>query len=127
MSASTDGRPPVAIGHVMLMTPDIAKTSDYLIKLGLRKIFVDERVSVLELRGGTHLIVLPSEGPIAAGAEASFDLMVDEIEETRKRYAALGCDPSEIQVGEHHSSFSVVEPGGHRIKVNSSHASDQPI
>ena len=125
--SSTDERPPVAIGHVLLRSPELKASTEFLLKAGLREIETGDGVAVLELRGGTHLIVVPSEEPVAEGAQASFDLMVDDIEECRKRYAALGLAPSELVVETFHTHFKIVEPGGHAITVNSTHASDQPI
>jgi hypothetical protein len=111
----------------MLRSPDVEASTEFLLEVGLRAIETADGIAVLELRGGTHLIVLASEEPIAAGAQASFDLMVDDIEASRDRYSALGFAPSELVVETFHTRFTLVEPGGHTITVNSSHASDMPI
>ncbi len=124
--ATPDERPPVAIGHVVLGVTKLDETYDYLVKLGCRPI---EKGSggVLELRGGTHLVLLPSAEPAPEGAKAPFDLMVDDIEAAKERYAALGARPSEIETRAFHRSFTVVAPSGHEITVNSSHASGRPV
>lgn len=122
-----DDRPPVAVGHVRLASPQVEPTVDFLVKLGLRPLVTRPDFAVLELRGGTHLVVAHSDEPTPAGAQSYFDLMVDDIEATHKRYAELGLGPSAIQAGAIHSSFTVVEPGGHRITINSSHAGDRPV
>ena len=44
--------------------------------IGLRPIFRSEEVSVLELRGGTHLVLLPDDA--ASPVDADFDFMVAE-------------------------------------------------
>jgi hypothetical protein len=36
-------------------------------------------------------------------------------------------DPTAIHVGRVHSSFTILEPGGHEVTVNSSHAGDRPV
>ena len=54
-----DERPPVWIGHMFLAATDIEKTSTFMRKLGMRDIFKSENVVVLELRGGTHLVLEP--------------------------------------------------------------------
>jgi hypothetical protein len=125
--SNSDERPRVAIGHVILGSPDVGASTEFLLRAGLRMIEAGETVSVLELRGGTHLIVVPSGAPVAGGAKAGFDLMVDDIEATHKIYAELELDPSNLEPGEFHTSFKIVEPGGHEITVNSSHASDLPV
>ena len=125
--SKSDGRPPVAIGHVLLGSPDVGASTEFLLRAGLRPIETGGEVSVLELRGGTHLVVVPTEQPVQSGAKAAFDLMVDDIEATHAHYAELELAPSDLVPDRFHTSFTIVEPGGHEITVNSSHASDQPI
>ncbi len=127
MAKTDDLRPPVAIGHVRLPSSDVAKSAAWLVRCGLRSLLERDDFAVLELRGGTHLVVHPSDTPIPAGTPAGFDLMVDDVEATHTEYAALGMDPSAIRVGRIHSSFTIVEPGGHEVTVNSSHAGDRPV
>ena len=124
---SRDERPEAAIGHVSLRVREPQKTADYMIEFGLRPLVQNEELAVLELRGGTHLVLLKEKEPTSPGAKAPFDLMVDDIEAARSKCAALGFEPSDIAVGKIHSSFTLVEPGGHEITVNSSHASDRPV
>jgi hypothetical protein len=88
MSQTVDQRPPVAVGHVRLSATDVAAAEQWLVSVGLRPIFADEGLAVLELRGGTHVVVRKVEQPPAAGAAAPFDLMVDDIEAARQDYAA---------------------------------------
>ena len=123
----TDERPPVAIGHVSYPASDVSKSTEYLVGLGMRQIVANERFAVLELRGGTHLVVSPSEGPIEPGATASFDLIVDDIEATRRDFEQRGLAPSELEVGQIHSSFKITDPSGYEITINSTHAGDRPI
>ena len=127
MAETDDPRPPVAIGHVRLPSCDVAKSAAWLVRCGLRSLLERDDFAVLELRGGTHLVVHPSDVPIPAGTSAAFDLMVDDIEATHAEYAALGMDPTAIHVGRVHSSFTIREPGGHEVTVNSSHAGDRPV
>jgi catechol 2,3-dioxygenase-like lactoylglutathione lyase family enzyme len=122
-----DGRPPVWIGHAALFVPDIAATKDFFMKLGLRLVGAYEHVVVMELRGGTHLILLPANKPVEALTVAPFDLMVDDIDATHAAYAAAGLRPSAIEDGDIHRAFTVTEPGGHRITVNSTHVTGLPV
>ena len=93
-----DGRPPVAIGHVRHLVRDVGVSTEYLVKLGLRLIHQSDTFAVLELRGGTHLVLRPAEEAIDPGAKAPFDLMVDDVEAAREAYARLGMTYSSLLV-----------------------------
>ena len=127
MSQTVDQRPPVAVGHVLLPATDVAAAEQWLQSVGLRPIFADDGLAVLELRGGTHVVVLQAEQPVAAGAAAPFDLMVDDIEAARRDYAAKGLEPSAISRGRIHDSFHVAGPDGQDFTVNSSHAGGRAV
>ena len=116
-----DPRPPVWVGHVVLRVSDLERSKEYWTRLGLRFVGSGAGVCVLELRGGTHLVLLPAEGPVQPGTPAPFDLMVDDLGATRGRWEGLGLAPTEIQRGEIHDSFRVRDPNGYDLTVNSSH------
>lgn len=120
-------RPPVAVGHVHLETHKVPATIDFFLALGLRHIFRNDRFGVLELRGGTHLVVSERDKPVRKGKKAAFDLMVDDIEKAHKDYAKKGFEPTEIKSGSVHSSFFVKVPSGHKLKINSSHAGNRAV
>jgi len=75
------------------------------------------RVSILELRGGTHIVVRSGEP-----GTATLDLIVDDIDETRSVLAAAGADPGSIQRGNPHARFIATDPEGNTLVVNSNHA-----
>ena len=122
-----DPRPPVAVGHVRLPVNDVAEGARWLETVGLRPIVTMEELAVLELRGGTHVVVRKSEQPITPGAAAPFDLMVDDVDAAHRDYAGKGLSPSEITRGRIHDSFTVPGPSGWAFTVNSSHSSGKPI
>lgn len=122
-----DNRPPVAIGHVRLETHAVSDTIDFFKALGLRNIFRGDRFGVLELRGGTHLIVAQREKPVRKGTAAPFDIMVDDIEDAYKKYGRKKFEPSEITSGSIHSSFFIKSPSGHKLKITSSHAGRRAV
>jgi catechol 2,3-dioxygenase-like lactoylglutathione lyase family enzyme len=124
MSAS-DPRPAVWVGHVTLPTHRLDETREFMLRLGMRPIAAGGGFAVLELRGGTHLLLLRADEP--AVGPASFDLMVDDLEATHSRLRELGLEPSAIHPGEIHASFDVRSPSGHVLTFNSSHVSDQPV
>jgi catechol 2,3-dioxygenase-like lactoylglutathione lyase family enzyme len=112
-------RPPVWIGHAVLTVSDVNRSADFWRDLGMREVERNPHVAVLELRGGTHLVLVP--GSPAADADAPFDLMVEDLEATHAQWQSLGLAPSPIQQGRIHAAFTVCDPDGYRVTVNSSH------
>ena len=127
MSQTIDQRPPVAVGHVRLATNDVAGASRWLESVGLRPVFADSDLAVLEFRGGTHVVVRKADEALKAGVAAPFDLMVDDIEAARRDYAAKGLGPSDISRGRIHDSFHLTGPDGYDFTVTSSHAGGRPV
>jgi catechol 2,3-dioxygenase-like lactoylglutathione lyase family enzyme len=114
-----DQRPPVWIGHALLAVRDVGRSAEYWTGLGLREVARGDDFAVLELRGGTHLIL--AAGDVPADAGAPFDLMVDDLEATHTEWEIRGLDPSPVEHGDIHSRFSVRDPDGYLVTVNSSH------
>ena len=127
MSQIIDQRPPVAVGHVRLPTTDVAAAARWLETVGLRPIFASAELAVLELRGGTHVVVRTAQQPLRPGAAAPFDLMVDDIEAARRDYAAKGLAPSDITRGRIHDSFHLAGPDEQDFTVTSSHAGERAV
>jgi hypothetical protein len=127
MSQTIDQRPPVAVGHVRLPTTDVAGAARWLVSVGLRPIFEDAELAVLEFRGGTHVVVRKAAEPPKAGTAAPFDLMVDDIDAARRDYITKGLGPSDISRGRIHDAFHVAGPDGYDFTVNSSHAGARAV
>ena len=123
--ANEDLRPPVWIGHITMQTRSIAESNEFMLELGMRAIVDGEGFAVLELRGGTHLVLLPAEG--ALSGPAPFDLMVEDLDATHQDLAARGLAPSEISRGDIHDSFTIRDPSGLDVTFNSTHVSDLPV
>jgi catechol 2,3-dioxygenase-like lactoylglutathione lyase family enzyme len=113
-----DQRPPVWIGHAVLTVEDVDRSAEFWREIGMREIERNEHVAVLELRGGTHLVLVPGT---TEADEAPFDLMVEDLDTTHAAWTAKGLDPSPVERGPIHASFTVRDPNGYRVKVNSSH------
>jgi catechol 2,3-dioxygenase-like lactoylglutathione lyase family enzyme len=120
-------RPSVWVGHVLLPSRDVGAATAWYRGLGMRFIAAGDGFGVLELRGGTHLVVLRAEHAIAEGSPAPFDLMVEDIEASHRRFAELGLAPTPLARGAIHTSFRLRDPSGYELTVNSSHVSDQPV
>jgi len=121
-----DLRPPVWIGHVVMRTSRLEETANFMCKLGMRSIVQRKEVAVLELRGGTHLVLLAN--PTATAGDAPFDLMVEDLNATHEQFVDLGLEPTPIErTSPEHESFKVREPSGHVITFYSNHVSGQPV
>src|SRR5215813_9819062 len=121
-----DLRPPVWIGHVVLETDRLEESAEFMCRLGMRPIVQRTGVAVLELRGGTHLVLI-AKLSVAAG-DAPFDLMVEDLSATHKHFVDLGLEPTAIErVSSEHERFKVREPGGHVIAFYSNHVSGKPV
>jgi hypothetical protein len=127
MPDAIDQRPPVAVGHVHLPVVDVGAAARWLETVGLRPIVTMAELAVLELRGGTHVVVRRSEPAPEPGVRAPFDLMVDDIDAAHRDYAGKGLSPSPVRRGRIHDSFDLPGPDGWTFTVNSSHASGRPI
>ena len=122
MGSEPRQRPPVWVGHVSIHTRDLDATEGFFKDVGLRPLFRGDDVAVLEFRGGTHVVVMRDDS--AEPGKAEFDLMVEDIQAAHAEYKSKGFEVSELTEGTIHTSFSVTEPGGNRIVVNSSHVPD---
>jgi hypothetical protein len=115
----SDPRPPVWIGHQRVDATDVAVATEFWETVGMRVVHQDRAFAVLELRGGTHLVVAQSSA--APAGDVSFDVMVDDLEATWRRLHAAGLEPTQIKPGRIHASFTINDPAGRPVTVNSSH------
>lgn len=120
-----DTRPPIWVGHVAMYTPGVTESSEFMQRLGMRLVADSGEFAVLEMRGGTHLVL--TSNPDSALIKADFDLMVEDLDATHARDTELGLDPGDIERGEIHDNFELREPGGTVITINSSHVGKSPV
>lgn len=127
VEGADDQRPPIAVAHVVLETDRMEASAAFMQAIGMRPVFLGPQVSVLELRGGTHLLLMRKDE--VSGGGAPFDLMVDDLQAAHARFAAAGLAPSAIEARPaiDHEVFTLREPAGHVITVFSSHASGKPV
>jgi hypothetical protein len=105
-----------------MRTTDVARSAAFMLQVGMRDIFRGDDVAVMELRGGTHLVLLRDAG--AVPGEAGFDLMVEDLQAMHRQCRSAGYPVTDIEHGAIHDSFSVTEPAGNRITFNSTHVED---
>ena len=119
-------RPSVGVAHVVLETSTMDRSCQFMRSIGMRPIFDGPEVSIYEMRGGTHLILMRKD-EVETG-NAPFDLMVDDLHATHERFKSMGLAPSPIEARPSidHEVFTVREPTGHVITFFSSHASGKP-
>ncbi len=124
---SADERPPVAVGHVFTRVGNVAEATAFFLAVGVRRIVTKDSFAVLELRGGTHIVVRPEEGAVNEGERMPFDFIVDDIDAAHREYAAKGLTVGPIERGRIHDGFELTAPDGQILKINSSHAGDRPV
>jgi catechol 2,3-dioxygenase-like lactoylglutathione lyase family enzyme len=124
-----DGRPAVGIGHVTLRVRDIAKAESFYRVLGMRPIMARAEMAILEMRGGTHLLLFHAKGTPKRAPARTFDLMVDDIPILRNRLLKAGMEVSDVERDErgNHVFFSVKDPDGGLLTIYSSHAGDRKV
>jgi catechol 2,3-dioxygenase-like lactoylglutathione lyase family enzyme len=113
-----DERPPIWVGHVVLSVSDLDRATRFWTGIGMREVETNPHVSVLELRGGTHLVLVPGS---SSGGEAPFDLMVDDLDATHEMWSDQGLYVSEITRGRIHDGFTVTDPDGYVVSISNSH------
>ncbi|MEM6926325.1 MAG: VOC family protein [Myxococcota bacterium] len=118
-----DERPLAATGHLILTTAKAADAAKRLVAVGVREIMIRGSFAVLELRGGTHIVVREGDGP----SDAPFDLMYDDLDATHRRFAEQGFEVTPIERGRVHRSFYAVAPEGFRLQVLDSHVGARSV
>ncbi len=112
-----DARPRFGIGHVSITATDIETLTAFYTNIGMRLVVNMGRMAIVELRGGTHIVIHPGEPGVS-----SLDLIVDDIDETRAVLAAAGGSPTAIRRGNPHDRFTATDPEGNILVVNSDHS-----
>jgi len=66
--SNVDERPPVWIGHIAMHSPKVNESSEFMQLIGMRLIASGEEFAVLEMRGGTHLVLNRMRNPASSRA-----------------------------------------------------------
>jgi catechol 2,3-dioxygenase-like lactoylglutathione lyase family enzyme len=102
----------------VLTVGDVDRSATFWRGIGMREVERNPHVAVMELRGGTHLVLVP--GPVTAG-DAPFDLMVEDLDAIHREWTEQGMEVGPIAHDRIHDSFTLTDPDGHRVTVNSTH------
>src|SRR5262245_17840098 len=102
-------RPPLAVGHVVLRVANVESAAAFYQQLGLRPVWVRADMAILELRGGTHLLLFATAAKRRAARDAPFDLMADDVDAAHANAKACRLAPSRIQLEQRsgHRFFSL--------------------
>jgi len=129
MAMAEGDRPKAAIGHVTLRVQDVERSSAFYAQLGLRRVVEKEELAILELRGGTHLLLFRAKGKPKRGPIRSFDFMVDDAEAHRAALTTrdVPVSPMRDDSLSGHRMFEVTDPDGHVLTVLSDHTEGRPV
>lgn len=138
--------PAAAFGHFVMKVNDVNCSYQFYTKFGLRPIGIFSDVAIIELRGGTHILLfnksdeLPlSLSPSHLGQRGDFsnerlDLMIDsksksDLELYRATLVESGLSVSEIAPDQFfgHYYFHLADPDGNGITVYTSHTGELPV
>jgi catechol 2,3-dioxygenase-like lactoylglutathione lyase family enzyme len=126
---ASEERPPIAIGHVTLRVADVPRAAAFYVELGLRPVMQKPSMAILELRGGTHLLLFKAQRSTRGRAVRSFDFMVAEVDSLRMRLAESGVEttePAEDEVSGHRW-FQARDPDGHVLNIYSDHTEGRAV
>jgi catechol-2,3-dioxygenase len=133
--------PELAVAHLVFKVADLKSSCQFYSNLGLPPFWIEEQIAIIELRGGTHLLLLSVDelagedvaesvtGQFHKRFSERFDLMIegkglDELKKYRSelisRGIAAGEIPDEAVFG--HYLFCIKDPDGNGITIYTSHA-----
>jgi catechol-2,3-dioxygenase len=130
----------LAVAHLVFKVADLKNSCQFYSNLGIPPFAIDDKVAIIELRGGTHLLLfevgLAGEevaesvtGQFHEQLSEQFDLMIkgkglNELKKYRSeligRGIAAGEIPDETFYGHH--LFCIKDPDGNGITIYTSHA-----
>lgn len=122
-------RPSISIGHVMLKVSDVPRSADFYGSLGLRPVFQREDMAILELRGGTHLMLFKARRKSRRASTRLFDFMVDDADAFHGDMTTRGVPVGPIREDRvcGHRMFELTDPDGHVLTVFSDHTEGRAV
>jgi catechol 2,3-dioxygenase-like lactoylglutathione lyase family enzyme len=128
-TSQSSERPAIAIGHVTLKVSDVVRSAEFYKTLGLRAIVEREAIAILELRGGTHLLLFKGRSNGRRRVLRTFDFMVDDADAFRDDVTSRGIETSAVRDDRlsGHRMFELTDPDGHVVTVLSDHTEGRPV
>lgn len=121
-------KPSVAIGHVILKVADPRRGAAFYTALGMRSIWEADEMAILELRGGTHLMLFKAEEESPGRAIESFDLMVQNADDFHADLQSRGVPTTPVRdTYGGHRMFELTDPDGHVLTVLSDHTEGRDV
>jgi catechol 2,3-dioxygenase-like lactoylglutathione lyase family enzyme len=125
-----DDEPTIAVGHLSLRVTDVHRSAAFYLSLGMREHHPrSDGLAILELRGGTHLLLFRSRTkPRPKGLP--FDFIVDDLVGLQERLRAAGHPAGPIVKVDRfspHRTFTCKDPDGHGLTFTSDHDGPDPI
>src|ERR1043166_4518922 len=117
--AGNKNRPAIWIGHVTRRVQDVRKSAEFFQTLGLRPVWAGAQMAILELRGGTHLLLFPDIRQHKTIPNDEFDLMVEDIKASHKVVQSAGTKVSKLKRDRFHTYFEASDPDGNKWRINS--------
>ncbi|MBI3726629.1 VOC family protein [bacterium] len=117
------GEPTIAIGHFSLRVSDLARSAEFYLSLGMREAHHRMRnLAILELRGGTHLLLFAAKKKPAAKS-LPFDFLVDDVDLLQRALKEKGYRVGPMMRDRFgpHRTFSCPDPDGHVLTFTSEH------
>jgi len=131
----------LAVAHLVFKVADLKRSCEFYSNLGIPPFAIDGKVALIELRGGTHILLLEVDqlggGDVAESATGQFhkrfserfDLMIkgkdlNELEKYRLELISRGIAAREIPDEKFfgHHLFCIKDPDGNGITIYTSHA-----
>jgi catechol 2,3-dioxygenase-like lactoylglutathione lyase family enzyme len=122
-----DKRPGIWIGHIFRKVKDVRKATDFYTKLDMRPLWKGAGMAILELRGGTHLLLFKDSPKNKWVTQQGFDLMVEDVRAFHVRLKKGKLKVSPLKKDRYHLCFYVTDPDGERILVSSDHTDERPV
>jgi catechol 2,3-dioxygenase-like lactoylglutathione lyase family enzyme len=139
--------PTVAFGHFVMKVSDIDISYQFYTKLGLRPFHIYPDLAVVELRGGTHILLFSKNDELTSSLSSShlgqrggvsfnerLDLMIDgksrsDLELYRVTLMEKGLSVDAIAQDQFfgHDYFQLVDPDGNGITVYTSHTEELSV
>ena len=141
-----DSLPAAALAHFVMKVQNIEASHQFYAGLGLRALDTFPGLAIVELRGGTHLLLFRKDDDQSRTLQNShvgqrpdfgsekIDLMIAghkkaDLELYRTRLIDKGYSPSSIAeralYGHHY--FSIQDPDGNGVSFYTSHCGDKPV